>query len=840
MSEENLPPEDLRQIVTDLERKRSLLKTINDFALRLLGIATQSELVWYVAREVVGRLGFVDCVIYLVDPSNNRLRQVAAIGVKNPQAEQIVNALEIPIGQGVTGHVAHTRTPLIVDDLEKDSRYIPDVEDARSEICVPLVIDDDVAGVIDCEDPRRGHFNHDHLELLTTVASMTSAKLKSINQSLRVEERTAELRKVNEALQEEVAERRQAEDALQASRELLRSVVDAVPAIISVRDKDGRYVVVNPAQATFYGLTAETMVGKLLEEVVPPDYARLTRQRDRAVLDGGRPIRGFDETGSDRDGNSTSWYTAKVPIKGADGAISAVLTTAIDITERKRAEEALKKSEELFARTFHASPGLFAISNPEDGTIYDVNETWLEVLGYSYEAAMAKTALELGIWVDPSTRASFVERLKQEKSIRGVEAKFRTKAGDELDVLVSAEHVDLGGEPRMLIVSLDITAMKQTEERLRQAQKMEAVGQLTGGVAHDFNNLLAVILGNAELLADKAGGDVRRTEAILRAAARGAELTQRLLAFSRRQPLRPQPIDLAGLVAGMSDLLERTLGETIAITATASPELWSASADSGQVENAVLNLAINARDAMPGGGKLTIECSNVSLDGTCLAQNPEAIPGDYVLLTVSDSGTGMSAKVREHAFEPFFTTKEVGAGSGLGLSMVYGFAKQSGGHVIIYSEEGQGTTVKLYLPRARQAAKATNPQVPDDVLRGRGEVVLVIEDDAEVRDLVVKMLDSLDYQVIDVPETESASATLERGERVDLVLSDVILPGGRSGPEFAQEAGQRYHDLKIIFMSGYPAEAAKSNGLLGSDTILLNKPFERRQLAEALREALDR
>ena len=381
--------------------------------------------------------------------------------------------------------------------------------------------------------------------------------------------------------------------------------------------------------------------------------------------------------------------------------------------------------------------------------------------------------------------------------------------------------------------------LRESEEQLLQAQKMEVVGQLTGGIAHDFNNLLAVIMGNSEMLLNEIGQENSRVQGILRASTRGAELVQRLLAFSRRQPLRPRPVDLIELVDGMSELIKRSLGETIEVETIADSDLWFASVDPGQVEAALLNLALNARDAMPGGGKLTIECGNVLLDDAYVAQEPELETGDYVFLAVTDSGTGMSSEVKQHAFEPFFTTKEVGEGSGLGLSMVYGFAKQSGGHVMIYSEEGKGTTVKLYLPRDKTMARREEPKDTAQVPHGLGEVVLVVEDDAEVCKVAVEMLGGLGYKVVYAREAASACALLEQEDRVDLVLADVILPGGISGPEFADQAMQRYPELKVIFMSGYPAEAAKRNGFLGSNKVLLNKPFQKRQLALALRNALD-
>ena len=344
-------------------------------------------------------------------------------------------------------------------------------------------------------------------------------------------------------------------------------------------------------------------------------------------------------------------------------------------------------------------------------------------------------------------------------------------------------------------------------------------------------------MGNAELVAEDATSEDSRIQAIMRASVRGAELTQRLLAFSREQPLRPQVINLADLATSMLELLRRTLGETIDIETTTGADLWAALADPGQAENAVLNLAINARDAMPKGGKLTIECVNARLDETYVSQNPDAAVGDYVVLALSDTGTGMSAEVQAHAIEPFFTTKEVGQGSGLGLSMVYGFAKQSGGHLNIYSEENTGTTVKLYLPRAEEVeAKAARSSI--DIARGQGEVILVIEDDADVRSLAVRMLESLGYGVIDVPNAAAARDALRDRGKVDLILSDVVLPSGMSGPEFVEEVLALYPGLKAIFMSGYAAESAKRNGFLGSDKVLLNKPFQKDQLAKVLREVL--
>ncbi|MBL4666571.1 MAG: response regulator [Sneathiella sp.] len=390
------------------------------------------------------------------------------------------------------------------------------------------------------------------------------------------------------------------------------------------------------------------------------------------------------------------------------------------------------------------------------------------------------------------------------------------------------------------ILKDEILERERLEAKLVQSQKMEMVGQLTGGIAHDFNNLLAIIQGNAELLETIVEEDnIRLITPIIKATARGSDLTQRLLAFSRKQPLHPEAIDMHGLIESISELLDRSLGETIKVKIKADENLWLALADSGQVENAVLNLAVNARHAMPNGGQLSIDISNFVLEGLDATQLSEAAAGDYVLLCVSDTGTGMSKKTIEHAFEPFFTTKDVGKGSGLGLSMVYGFVKQSGGYINLYSEEGLGTSVKIYLPRCgedqrQRSQQATNSDIP----MGNGETILILEDDKEVLVLAAKILQSLNYEVIPTNDTDTALQVLLSNQEIDLILSDVVLPGGMSGPEFFKKNSDIIQVSKIIYMSGYPAEAAgntqKSNSWDPQD-VLLTKPFQRRELATQMK-----
>ena len=407
--------------------------------------------------------------------------------------------------------------------------------------------------------------------------------------------------------------------------------------------------------------------------------------------------------------------------------------------------------------------------------------------------------------------------------------------GARLEATIRAQNAELA-----LTVDARTRELSRAEEALRQAQKMEAVGQLTGGVAHDFNNLLTVVLGSLERLrvhtAD-AHPDLDRLAARAAAAAlRGAELTHRLLAFGRRQPLAPRPIDVGRLAVGMTALLRRTLGETVDLAVQASESPLLALADPGQVENALLNLAINARDAMPNGGSLVITVSRMRLTAESDGAVGELPVGEYIAVALTDTGMGMTPEVRARAFEPFFTTKETGKGSGLGLSMVYGFAKQSGGDVVIDSTPGQGTSVTLYLPCARDVAATAMeaPTVGGELMPRGSETVLVVEDDAHVREFVVAVLVELGYRVLEAGTAHEALAILDGGETPDVLYTDVVLPGGMSGQELAERARRRQPSLRTLYTSGYTASA-----LMPEDAAILLKPYRREDLARAIRDTFE-
>ena len=493
-------------------------------------------------------------------------------------------------------------------------------------------------------------------------------------------------------------------------------------------------------------------------------------------------------------------------------------------------------------------------------------------------AALPRSNSEISAVMTGGLGQGFVEGLSDTTGFSGIIA-YRRLANYPIYVTVGRSWASIQAEWRDLMVShlyfgipatlslmvLTLVALRYTrrehaamarareamrqreaaEEALRQSQKMESLGQLTGGISHDFNNLLTVILGNLETLSRRLPDSQSHLRPLVDLAMRGAEraavLTQRLLAFSRRQPLAPRPVNLNRLVVGISDLLARTLGETIAIETVLSAGLWPTSIDANQLESALLNLAVNARDAMPRGGKLTIETSNAYIDEPYAAANADAKPGQYVLLAVSDTGVGMSKEVIAHAFEPFFTTKETGHGTGLGLSQVYGFIKQSGGHVKIYSEVGEGSTVKLYLPRLVGEDAEAEPSAParPAPAAGRRETILVVEDDEDVRAYSVDTLRELGYRVEQAPDARAALQLLERDPEIRLLFTDVGLPGGINGRQLVDEARRRRPDLKVLFTTGYARNAIVHQGRLDPGVELLVKPFSFAGLAGKVRQILD-
>lgn len=537
-------------------------------------------------------------------------------------------------------------------------------------------------------------------------------------------------------------------------------------------------------------------------------------------------------------GIRTVHQEAEVTFEG--GQAVRMSGTVQDITSRVQAEEEIRQSEaRLRAVMDRAADGI--ITADETGHIESFNQAAELIFGYSAEEVRGQPVTSLMPTPDETQHNDYLGSQLVGQGPKEMQGRRRdgTLFPIEVavsDVLIADRHV-LVGSVR------DIAERKQQEQQLKQAQKMEAVGQLTGGVAHDFNNILTSTIGNLEFLEDSTAGQPeaqRFVELALKSSNRAASLTKQLLAFSRKQTLNPRPTDVNLLVSAMTEFLRRTLGEDIGIENVCGGGLWKALIDDGQLESSILNLALNARDAMPGGGKLTIETSNSRLDKEYAKAQPEVRPGPYVMVAVSDTGCGMNPEVAERAFQPFFSTKEIGKGSGLGLSMVYGFVKQSGGHVAIYSEPNNGTTVKLYLPRSQSREVPRDPApAPSGPVASGKERILVVEDDPDVRAFINLALGSLGYDVTACRDGPSAMKILDGLPDIDLLLTDVVLPGGMTGRELAERVVELRPGIRVLFSSGYTVDSVVHHGRLEPGVELLAKPYSRDTLARRIREILD-
>jgi PAS domain S-box-containing protein len=511
---------------------------------------------------------------------------------------------------------------------------------------------------------------------------------------------------------------------------------------------------------------------------------------------------------------------------------------------RRRDQEAVKRSEERY-RTLVESAVYGIYRSALDDRFLDVNPALVEMLGYDSAEEVLALDVARDVYADPTERAYLVSRYHDTQHVDSVEVKWKRKDGSPITVrlsgraVVNARHESEGFE----MIAEDVTERRAFEEQLRQSQKMEAIGRLAGGVAHDFNNLLTVIKGYAELLLDGYGGaDPRRgdLEEIRKAADRAGALTRQLLAFSRQQVLAPKTLNLNQVVHSMEGMLRRLLGENIELSTALGKEVGQLRADPGQLEQVLMNLAINARDAMPGGGKLSIDTVNVEIDDLAAREHPTIAPGRYVQLAVSDTGIGMDDKTQAHIFEPFFTTKEMGKGTGLGLSTVYGIVKQSGGDIWVHSEIGVGTTFKVYLPRVDALPEVSpGPGVPVAHRAPRTATVMLVEDEAGVRALVRKFLERSGYLVLEASGADEALASARRHDgEIDVLLTDVVLPR-MSGSELAKRLQQLRPATRVLYMSGYTDDAIVHHGVLSAGAAFVQKPFTADSLTRKLREILE-
>jgi two-component system cell cycle sensor histidine kinase/response regulator CckA len=517
-----------------------------------------------------------------------------------------------------------------------------------------------------------------------------------------------------------------------------------------------------------------------------------------------------------------------------------VSTQVARAIERARADEQLQRRETLYRLLFESNPEAMFVYAPDTLRFLAVNDAAVARYGWSHEEFLGMTLRDIRPADEMGKLEAALDRIDR-GAYSVSDARHRKKDGTLIDVEILSDWIEFEGRRARLVLAKDVTERRRLEEQLRQSQKMEAVGQLAGGIAHDFNNLLTAIFGFCGLLERQVGaneqmrGDVRE---IRKAAGRAAELTRKLLAFSRRQMLAPRVLDLNGLVADLDKMLRRVIGEQVELIARLDPDLATVEADPGQLEQVILNLVVNARDAMPDGGQVVIQTANADLDAAYTHDHAPAVPGRYVLLSVSDSGTGLDPEARAHLFEPFFTTKEVGKGTGLGLATVYGIVKQSGGYIWVYSEPGHGTSVKIYLPRSDQPAQAPSRLPALEGLPTGTETVLVVEDAEAIRTLARKVLTAQGYTVLEAANgAEALRLAQEHPSPIHLVLTDLVMPG-INGRELGKRLLSRFPALKVLYMSGYAGGAVVHQGALDDGSPFLPKPFTPEDLALRVRDTL--
>ena len=648
----------------------------------------------------------------------------------------------------------------------------------------------------------------------------------------------------------DVTEHKRAEEALRESEKRYRTLAEAAPDMIFIVDGDGGVNYVNSFAAKQFRNSPEAIIGKHTKDLFPSDISGRQSQNLQKVFETGNPVYAENKTTLlDRDVWLSTWLA---PLFNEAGDVYSVLGISRDITERKQAEEALIKSQKKYIDLYeNANDMIFTLDLL--GNFTSINRAAYASFGYRLEELLGKNLHDVVAPESFKYAMAILQRAVAEKSdlmeIQPWEFEGFKKDGTKVLLEVRARLIlEDGNITGIQAIARDITERKQAEEekaflqeQLRQSQKMEAIGRLAGGIAHDFNNLLTIIKGYSTLsiLELKEGDPLKgNIQEIQKATDRAANLTRQLLAFSRRQAMEMKVLDLNAILRDMDKMLRRVIGEDIALVTHFAEDLGRTKTDPGQMEQVIMNLVVNARDAMPDGGKLTIETANVELDETYVRAHIAVKPGRYLMFSVSDTGAGMTREVQERLFEPFFTTKETGKGTGLGLSTVYGIVKQSGGNIWVYSEPGRGTTLKIYLPRVDESIEVFKEKLAE-ALPGRGETILVVEDEEEVRKLAARILQIHGYKVLEAPQGGDALLICERHKNpIHLMLTDVVMPG-MSGHQLAKRLKSLQPEMKVLYMSGYTDNAIVQHGVLGEGVNYIQKPFTVDALARKVREVLD-
>ena len=662
------------------------------------------------------------------------------------------------------------------------------------------------------------------VEVLLGISPITTVSGAIVGASKTARDIT-ESKKIQRALSQQIEERRR--------------IFESSQDLILVTDPQGILVQVSPSCEAILGYLPDELIGRSAVDFIHGEDLDNTREQMRSARRENKSLN-FDARYVHKDGRivTLSWMgTWSEPVRRH-------FFIGRDMTESRRAQEALLESEQQARGIIDTALDAF-VQIDHDGRIRNWNSQAEAIFGWPRDQALGKNLIELVVAGDDRDELSaalgrFLRSGQGQILGRRREIMARRRDGGEFRAELSVTALKSRGGFLFNGFFRDLTDKIAAEDRIRQSEKMEAVGQLTGGIAHDFNNILTVITGTIEILAEAVQQEPQLaaiTGMIDEAASRGAELTQHLLAFARKQPLQPRVTDINILVIDTAKLLRPTLGEQIEIESVFADETCFASVDPNQLTTAILNLALNARDAMQGGGKLIIETGSAYLDETYASRHGDVRPGHYALIAVSDTGSGIPASILDKVFEPFFTLKEPGKGTGLGLSMVYGFVKQSSGHIKIYSEVGHGTTIKMYLPPGTAAVPASEA-APDPKLQGGHETILVVEDDRLVREYVLTQLHSLGYATLDAANGAEALAIVEAGRPFDLLFTDVIMPGAMNGRQLAEEILRRRPGSKVLYTSGYTENAIIHHGRLDSDVLLLAKPYRKSDMARMIRRAV--
>jgi len=811
----------LSEKAEDLRAANARLRALINIGLELASKRDSDRLLQSVCTAACDLFGATYVTLGILDPNDRTVRRFVTCGT---DAESWIKTGDtVP---GVLGAVVAERRTLRGDNPGGDPAGLqlpPLHPEVQAFLAAPIASPAHVYGWICLVGNEGRSFSEDDEDLVMALSGQVG----------RIYE-----------LEHEILERRQAESAFRQERDRSQRYLDTAEVILVVLDRDGRITLVNRYACSVLGWTADELLGKDWIDTCLPARIRVTlREKFSNLVEGDLSV--VENPVLTKSGEERLFEWRNTLLRDAAGPVIATLSSGTDITERSRAAEAVRTAEERMR---------FALQSANVG-IWDQDFSsgvvqWSETLEAHYGLLPGTFDGTFEAFVErvhPDDREAVRETIGMAmKSGADFSVEHRTVWPDgTMRWLSGAGRFRLGehGEPvRGLGISLDVTERRTLEAQYRQAQKMEAVGRLAGGVAHDFNNLLTAILGYCELLLADLDPDDPRTADIAeieKAGLSAAGLTRQLLAFSRKEIIEPTLLDLTVVVAGMRGLLGRLIGEDVKIALAPRPGLAPVKADRGQVEQIVMNLALNARDAMPKGGTLTIETANVELDENYPKTHLAVTPGPYVVLTVTDTGTGMTPEVQARLFEPFFTTKEVGKGTGLGLATVHGIVTRSGGSVNVYSEPGRGTSVKVYFPRADAAEMVVEAPLPVAGPRVGGQTVLVVEDAEGLRELTRRLLERQGYTVLVAGDADEAVQQFDLNTSIDVVLTDVVMPGV-SGPELTSLLVERRPALKVIYMSGYTEDSIVQHGVLNPGIAFLHKPFTSDTLGRKLREVLER